>query len=131
MKIRMKENSVRLRVGRSELARFLEDGRITETVQFGATREASFTYALEVGGAEDSGAAVRYANRNLAVVVTPEQARVWEQEDQVGIYSRVDLGAGKALEIAVEKDFACMDRGEDENADTFANPHLATNCQVA
>jgi hypothetical protein len=130
MKIRMKGNSVRLRVGRAELARFLADGRIEETVHFAATPEAGFTYALEVSAPGSTAATVRYAPRHLAVLVTPEQVGQWRKDDQVGIYTEVDIGANQALEIAIEKDFACVHGSESENADSFANPNLTTNCPV-
>lgn len=128
MKIRMKENSVRLRVGRTELARFLEDGRIEETVRFAPEPEASFTYALELSAPGIRAAAVRNAPRHLAVAVTPEQVRLWRKDDEVGIYSRVDIGEGRTLEIIVEKDFACLDASDSENADTFPNPNRAVIC---
>lgn len=130
MKIRMVGNSVRLRVGRGELARFLADGRIEETVRFAATPEAAFTYSLEVSAPATTAASVRYAPSNLAVLVTPEQVRHWRKEDEVGIYTQVDIGAGQALEIAIEKDFACVHGSESENADSFPNPNLTTDLLI-
>jgi Family of unknown function (DUF7009) len=130
MKIRMVGNSVRLRVGRDELARFLADGHIEETVRFAATPDAGFTYSLEVSAPESAAATVRYAPSNLAVVVTPEQVGHWGKEDQVGIYTQVDIGAHEALEIAIEKDFACMHGSESENADSFPNPNRTTDCPI-
>jgi hypothetical protein len=130
MKIRMVGNSVRLRVGRAELARFLADGRIEETVRFAATPEAAFTYALEVSAPGSTAATVRYAPCHLAVLVTPEQVGDWRKEDQVGIYTQIDIGAREALEIAIEKDFACVHGSESENADSFPNPNLTTDCPV-
>jgi hypothetical protein len=59
VKIRMKWNSLRLRVARSEMARLLRDGRISETVRFGVSPEASFTWALEAGMPEDASTTVR------------------------------------------------------------------------
>ncbi len=130
MKIRMKGDSVRLRVGRAELARFLADGRIEETVRLAAAPEAGFTYALELSAPGSAAVTVRYAPSNLAVVVTPEQVGDWRKEDQVGIYAQVDIGANQTLEIAIEKDFACVHGNESENADSFPNPSLTTNCPV-
>lgn len=75
MKIRMRENSLRLRVARSEMERLLKDGRIRETIRFAASPEASFTWALEAGTPENAATTVRcsdsddtdtFANPNLA-----------------------------------------------------------------
>jgi len=32
--------------------------------------------------------------------------------------------------VIVEKDFACLDRSDEGNKDTFANPLAGPNCQV-
>lgn len=130
MKIRMKGNSLRLRVARSEMARLLKDGRIRETIRFAAWPEASFTWALETGTQEKAATTVRYASGQVAVVVAPADMRLWQQDDQVGIYARVDAGADEPLEVIVEKDFACLDGSDADNRDTFSNPNLAANCQA-
>jgi len=129
MKLRIKGNSVRLRVGRTELARFLKDGRIDETICFGPAPEANLTYALEVqSGLTET--RVRYTPRELTVTLTLDQVRRWSDEDQVGVYTAVPIGPQNTLEVIVEKDFACLDRSDQDNRDTFANPHLAPSCQV-
>ena len=38
-----------------------------------------------------------------------------------------DVG-GPSLAIAVEKDFACIDRSDADNTDTFPNPHEGAVC---
>jgi len=130
MKLRMTGNSVRLRVGRSELARFLQEGHIEETIRFAPPPHGTFTWALELGPPGSAKAAVRYVPCDLAVVVTLEQVDLWREGDPVGIYSKVDLGDGRKLELIVEKDFACLDGRDSEEVDTFANPSMAANCQV-
>ena len=47
MKLRIKGNSLRLRVSRSEFTRFLSQSRIEETIHFGPGPEAKLTYGLE------------------------------------------------------------------------------------
>ncbi len=47
MKLRIKGNSLRLRVSPSEVARLLETGRIEETIHLSSDQNASLTYALE------------------------------------------------------------------------------------
>lgn len=131
MKIRMKENSLRLRVARSEIVRLLKDGLIRETIRFAASPEASFTWTLETGTPENAATTVRYTPGHVAVVVAPAEMQLWQQEDQVGIYTRMDASGKEPLEVIVEKDFACLDGSDSDNTDTFANPNLAANCQVS
>jgi hypothetical protein len=127
MKLRIKGNSLRLRVSRSELARVLAGERIAETIRFAAAPEAKLTYALECG-THQGGTSVRYGAQEVTVSLSEEQAQSWSQESEVGVYTQVDLAAEGALEVIVEKDFACLDRSDEDNKDTFANPLMGSTC---
>jgi hypothetical protein len=126
MKLRIKGNSLRLRVTPSEMTQLMEAGRIEETIHFAANEEARLTYALE-HSADVTGMAVRYAPREMAVVVSSRDARRWSGSQEVGLYGEAHTSAG-ALELAVEKDFACLDKSEAENADRFPNPKQGSAC---
>jgi hypothetical protein len=125
MKLRIKGDSLRLRIAPSELLRLMEAGRIEETVHFGLEADARLTYALEVGvGGE---LAVRHQGTRVAVVLPAAIARAWAQGNDVGVYGSVAVSGG-LLEIAVEKDWACLDKSDPENADTFPNPNEGASC---
>ena len=69
MKLRIKGNSLRLRVTRLEVARLLSDGYVEEAVQLTAAPEAKLFYALR----RDSSAArpaVQYAQNKVTVLLT-------------------------------------------------------------
>jgi hypothetical protein len=127
MKLRIKGNSLRLRVSRPELARFLDGERIEETIHFTRAPEASLTYALE-SAVQVAPVRVQYESQIVKVIVSEDQASIWGAESQVGVYSSLDIGATGSLEIIVEKDFACLDRSDEENGDAFANPQAAASC---
>jgi FdhD protein len=118
MKLRIKGNSLRFRVTRSELARLLDKGRIEETIHFASDEQSKLTYALEHDSCAVT-AGLRYQSREITIVLPTHDAEIWGQSNQVGIYAAVDLGHG-VLELIVEKDFACLDLSD---ADTFANPN--------
>ena len=40
----------------------------------------------------------------------------------------LDMGSAGSLEVVVEKDFACLDRSDEDNSDSFANPHAGATC---
>jgi hypothetical protein len=71
---------------------------------------------------------VRYGFHNVTVILSEDQVRIWEAESEVGVYSNLDIGSAGSLDVMVEKDFACLDRGDEENRDTFANPHAGGIC---
>jgi len=127
MKLRIKGNSLRLRVARSELASLLDGGRIEETIHFSALPEAKLTYAL--GSAVQSApVSIEYGPQAVTVVLSKDQVCVWGSEGEVGVYGELDNGDVGLLEVIVEKDFACLDRSDEDNIDTFANPHAGTTC---
>jgi hypothetical protein len=130
MKIHIRGNSMRIRVGRSELAHFLHEGRIEDTIQFTPAPEARLTYALEVSPDDTAQTQVRYSPQEVAVILAPRQVVQWSVETEVGVYTKVPIGAGDSLELIIEKDFACLDRSDEGNKDTFANPLAGTNCEV-
>lgn len=126
MKLRIRGNSLRLRVSRSETALLMQAGRIEETIRFGAENDAKLTYALEHSDAKPE-ISVRYQSSEVTVTVPTEEARRWSEGDQVGLYCDFAIG-GEALAVLVEKDFACLDGSDADNKDTFENPNHGATC---
>jgi len=127
MKLRINGKSLRLRVSRSELARFQAIGRIEETIHFAAAPEAKLTYALE-SASQPSPLKVRYGFNEVTVILSEDQVRIWADEREVGVYAALEMGQAGSLDVIVEKDFACVDRSEEENGDAFPNPHAGVTC---
>ena len=120
MKLRIKGNSLRFRVSPSEVARLLEIGRIEETIHLSPDPNAHLTYALE-HASQALAMSVRYMPQQVTVVVSSSAARLWANGHDVGLYGEASTAAGP-LQLAVEKDFACLDNDDPENNDTFPNP---------
>lgn len=127
MKLRIKGNSLRLRVSRSEVTRLIDTGHIEETIFFGPSEHARLTYALE-HGPDLMGPTLRYRPPEVVIILPREEATTWAGSNQVGIYGTVDLGPVRALDLIVEKDFACLDLSDADNLDTFPNPDAARIC---
>jgi hypothetical protein len=127
VKLRIHRNSLRVRVSQSEMAQFVESGRLEETIYFGRDADAALTYVLfqDKFGQEVE---VEYCQHLVTIVLPAAEVHVWSATEQVGIAGEVDLGARGTLSILVEKDFACLDRSDKENADTFPNPLAAHAC---
>ena len=127
MKLRIKGNSIRLRVAPSEVTRLLSDGAIREHLQLTAYLKDRITYAL-ISRLSGSTTTVAYQSGNITVSVPEVQLKNWAESDVVGVYTEVALGEGQVLSVAIEKDFACLDLSDAENEDTFPNPNLAATC---
>lgn len=126
MKLRIKGNSLRLRIAPSELAELLKTGHIEETIRFAPDPGATLTYALEADPHSEK-VAIRYTPSRVAVLIPHADVGPWADSSEVGIYGASDVG-GPSLAIAVEKDFACIDRSDADNTDTFPNPHEGAVC---
>ncbi|MGH8494817.1 MAG: DUF7009 family protein [Gammaproteobacteria bacterium] len=119
MKLRIRGNSIRMRVTQSELAEIAADGEVRETVEFG---DATLTYAL-VRDAFDSAPSASFRDNVITLRLPADTVRRWVETRQVSIRASQRLEHGGELQLLVEKDFACLEPrpGEDES-DTFPHP---------
>ena len=116
MKLRLKGNSIRLRLTQREVEGLVRLGVVWEVVEFGPSH-ARFTYGIEADRKVESVRA-EYANDRMIVLIPEPQARQWAESGQVGIEADLD-----GLRITVEKDFACLKpRTDEDESDMFPNP---------
>jgi hypothetical protein len=127
MKLRLKGSTLRLRVTRSELARLQAGQRIEETVLFPNSSDTSLSYTLEVGS-HSQPVEVAFASHQIVVSISEDQLTIWSGEHQVGTYASLPVTENTNLEVAIEKDFACLDLSHADNQDTFANPMAGKAC---
>jgi hypothetical protein len=129
MKLRIKGNSIRLRVSRSDLANLAECGAIQDEVHFSGRPRDAWIYSI-VRSQALSVPTVEFEERQVRVVIGNEDVRRWLSTEEVGIYFSLGIGVNGMLEVALEKDFACLDRSDEENSDTFPNPLTSEHCGV-
>jgi hypothetical protein len=127
MKMRIKGNSLRLRITRSELARLDAGECVVETTKLSAAQNGTLSYSLK-GDASVDEMTVNYQPGRIDVLVPVAEMRAWCGNDEVGVYAVLDVGDGESLEFSVEKDYACLDRSVEDNEDTFANPRAGKAC---
>lgn len=124
MKLRIRGDSVRLRLTQGEVRTLAERGSVVETTSFGGSQLA---YAIVLGDVRNdqtlAASLVATAQESrIEVRVETNAGRTWAASDAVGLES-VD---GR-LRIVVEKDYACLkDRPHEDDADAFPNPN--TTC---
>lgn len=120
MKLRLKGNSLRLRLTQTEVLRLRDHGTVEESTDFG--HGEVLTYRIQSLGTEPVHADFR--DGSLTVVAPAEGVRVWAVADDVGLYAQ--LGA---LQIAIEKDFRCLThRADEQEADAYPNPADSGQC---
>jgi len=120
MKIRIKNNTIRLRLTQSEVACFADTGLVIGTAQFHPSMQ--FSYALQASSATEALAA-SFERERITVHVPKAIAQHWTSTEEVGFEAMMDNGTDEGLLLLVEKDFACMvDRPHEDEADNFPNP---------
>jgi hypothetical protein len=127
VKLRLQFNSVRFRLKRREVDQLARSGRVEEKIFIGSGEDETFDYVVESTAAVSSPRATVTA-RGIVVQVPSHEVMKWASTDQIGIEGRQPVESETSLRILVEKDFACIDGNDQENADTFPNPLAGLKC---
>lgn len=119
MKLRIRGNSVRIRLSQTELEQLAEGGVAEDRVRF--SKEAELAYRVQV--APDGAVRADLGPRGVTVTLPKPTLERWLAPAEVSIRAEQQVGEGETLKILVEKDFACLvpREGEDES-DLFPNP---------
>ena len=120
MKLRIRDNAIRLRLMRGEVEELRNDGLVSARTGFPGGR--TFSYVVESSPASVKPAA--FFSDNIVTVRIPETTVLaWATSEQVSIEAEQTLDDGETLHLLVEKDFACLAprEGEDES-DMYAHP---------
>ncbi len=128
MKLRIRGNSIRLRLGRSEVLRMILSGAVREITTFDLARRQRLEYAL-VSDANVSAVTATFKDGSMVVRVPTHQVVAWGMTDQLGIDAIQTNSDGAALRILIEKDLECIDApvGESQE-DAFPRPDDGVAC---
>ncbi|CAN5666711.1 hypothetical protein BH09MYX1_BH09MYX1_50650 [soil metagenome] len=118
MKLRIRQNTLRLRLTRPEVDTLAVYGRVEELTAFSPT--ATLRYALVIDDASTIGAT--FDAGCIAVTLPRAVATAWATNQEVSLHGDVPVEGHDALRILVEKDFACLKERPGED-DTHAFPH--------
>jgi hypothetical protein len=118
MKLRLRGNSLRLRLTQSELKEVAERGSVADAVAFGP--RTKLTYRLEVSA--DGALRASFTEHEIRVLLPRPALERWLAPAEVGVRAEQPLGGGEMLSILVEKDFQCLAPGEENQSDFFPNP---------
>jgi len=120
VKLRLLDDSIRLRLSRSDVLTVDDKGVVEGQTRFPGG--ASFTYALESVARGEASA--DFANGRLLVRLPAGDVKSWAHDDDaVSLRAELAVADGGSLKLLVEKDFECLTprEGEDQG-DMFPNP---------
>ena len=118
MKIRIKGNSVRYRLTKSEVKTLCEKGIFKEATDFDGHQ---LVYAVELSDAVTQLEA-DFANNAIVLRVPKELAKDWYTNDRVGFENSIPTQKGTSLHLLLEKDFTCLDNTTEDQSDNYPNP---------
>ena len=118
MKLRIRDDSIRLRLSQSEVARVADGQGVHSHTRF--PNGCMLGYAIETSSGEAITA--RLADSVITVHVPMAIAADWAAAEEVSLSAEQPLEGG-VLSVLIEKDFECLDpRTGDEDSDAFPNP---------
>ncbi len=119
MKLRIKGNSIRLRLTQTEVDQIKERGWVGETTGFGQS-----TFTCRIQSITDLDIIdVTFQNNHLIVGVPHKIISYWANTEETGISSTVNFNSGGSIAVLIEKDFACLsERSDEDESDMFPNP---------
>jgi len=123
MKIRISDDSIRLRLDRSEVDNIGIGRPVNCRTRF--TGGAEFHYQLAV--ADCDAVSAEFDDGCIKVSLPKSTAEKWARNDtEVSIRGENDLGGG-VLTLLIEKDFECLDpRPGEDQSNRFVNPKGAS-----
>lgn len=117
MKVRIQGNSFRFRLKQPEVERFIAEGSIAETVEFGPAAESCLTFSLQITQQEKCSVAFQ---ANTVIFYVPEGiAGEWGSTNSTGFEEWIDTGLDRKVKLLVEKDFRCMEACAEDNAGSY------------
>lgn len=123
MKLRIRDNSLRLRITQTELDQFEKDKEVKSTIHF--PHGVILEYILLWN--DDDSYGIRHDGLSIVAWVAHSAGRKWLAPTEVTIEHSIELENGDSLRLLIEKDFQCLSERKDEDeSDMFPNPN--THC---
>lgn len=128
MKLRIRGDTIRLRLKRYEVEQIAAGSSVVEETHF---PNAVLTYRLDVSDNNDISASLD--NGSLTINVPRSKVHDWAGTDQVSMYVEQKLPGNGFLSLLIEKDFGCLEPGHhrdcEDDADTFPHPKEAVRIE--
>ena len=121
MKLRIRGNSIRIRMTQAEVARLASAGVVEEAVQFTASSADRLIYVVETS-TELADPRAWISGQRIGITLPKQRALKWAETGEVGIEHLQPITDTSDLRIVVEKDFRCLQsRLDEDESDNFPN----------
>ncbi len=118
MKIRIKGNSIRFRLTKTDVADLKEKGMVKEETVF--SFEAVFSYALFVD-ADSEEINAKFKDNCVTVFLPEKEAAILTDTEEITVKNSQYNGSADGLFILIEKDLQCLDDTSEDQSDMYEN----------
>jgi hypothetical protein len=119
MKLRIKGNSLRIRLTKTEVGTLAVLGYLEEQTLFAGNK---LVYALQC---MDSGneLSATFDTVKITMYVPGELIKDWPQNNVIGFNTDMPVSENDTLHLLLEKDFVCLDEIKEDQSDHYENPN--------
>ena len=121
MKLRIRGDTLRIRLKRGEVEQVAAGSPIVEETHFPTS---VLTCRLELSADGDFSA--DFQSGSLVVRLPSAEVLSWAGSDEVSLFAEQKLSDARSISLLIEKDFACLEPGHhrdcDDDADTYPHP---------
>lgn len=118
MKLRIKGNSLRIRLTKTEVSTLAGIGYLEEQTSFPGNR---FIYALQ--RTESNELSAIFENSKITMLIPASFTKEWPVNNIIGLDAKMPLPGDDSLYLLVEKDFVCLDHTTEDQSDNYENPN--------
>lgn len=120
MKLRILDNSIRLRLSQAEVAQLADDQAVLASIHFPAGNALHYRILPSTSAEEIH---LSYDQEGITVMIPSAQAKEWANSEVIGISATNLLESNDTVRILIEKDFQCLTtRAHEDESGLFPHP---------
>jgi len=119
MKLRIKGNSLRIRLTKTEVSTLAATGYLEEQTLFADNK---FVYVLQSVD-EGNELSAKMDTNKITMMVPAVLLKDWPENNVVGFDANMPLPDNRSLYLLLEKDFVCLDHTTEDQSDNYENPN--------
>lgn len=119
MKLRIKGNSLRFRLTKSEVEKLCASGYLEELISFGSNE---LTYSLK-SSENVKEISAEFNGNKISVNIPASFIKDWDVNDIISFDSDKIISDKEKLYILIEKDFQCIEKTTEDQSDNYENPN--------
>lgn len=120
MKLRILDNSIRLRLSQAEVAQLADAQEVLAKIQFPAGNAMHYRILPNTSAEKIN---LSYGEEGITVTIPTSQVKEWANSEEVGISTSQPLANNDTVRILIEKDFQCLTtRAHEDESGLFPHP---------